>query len=106
MSGEISVDRGVDAWWPDECSTRAAGGFFIFIEQTGGEGVFTPGQMAAMGGGGGDVTVNLINKSGQDLNAKSSGPKFDAGKMVLDIVLDAAVRNKGGFKTSMKGALS
>jgi len=52
---------------------------------------------------GGGVTVNVINKSGTDLDAKQGAPRFDAGEMILDVVLDAMNRNKRGFRDNMKG---
>jgi hypothetical protein len=66
-----------------------------------GEGVFTPGQMRALGlmaaGSGGDsqpnVEVNIINQSGTELSGKQRGsPKFDGRKWVLDIVVEGMER--------------
>jgi len=66
-----------------------------------GEGVFTAGQMKAMGlmvaGSGGDsgpnVEVNIINQSGTELSGKQRGaPKFDGRKWVLDIVVEGMER--------------
>jgi hypothetical protein len=52
---------------------------------------------------GGGVTVNVINKSGVPLSAEQSEPQFDAGNIILDVVVDAMVRNKRGFRDNMKG---
>lgn len=68
-----------------------------------GEGVFTKNQMKAMGGPQ-SISVNIINKSNTDLRATSAQPRFDMGKMILDVVLEGTVRNKGGFRDNMKGA--
>jgi len=66
-----------------------------------GEGVFTAGQMKALGlmaaGSGGDskpnVEVNIINQSGTELSGKQRGaPKFDGRKWVLDIVVEGMER--------------
>lgn len=50
------------------------------------------------------VTVNVINQSGQPVNAKQGGARFDGKQMILDVVLEAAA-NPGPFRDSMKGAL-
>lgn len=71
-----------------------------------GEGVFTPEQMAALGSnmGGGDVQVNVINQSGQQMNAEQRQPRFDGRRMILDVVLTAASQ-PGTFRDGMKSAL-
>lgn len=72
-----------------------------------GEGVFTAEQMKALGaarGTPGPVQVNVINQSGQQLEAKSQ-QRLDARGMVLDIVLTAAGQ-PGAFREGLKGALS
>lgn len=56
-----------------------------------GEGVFTPEQMKALGGGVGDVQVpinfNLINESGQPLEAQEQGRSFDGEQYIVDVVV-------------------
>lgn len=54
---------------------------------------------------GGGVTVNVINKSGTDLDAKQDAPRFDGGGLILDVVVDAMNRNKKGFRDNMKGMM-
>jgi hypothetical protein len=51
-----------------------------------------------------NVIVNVINQSGQEVNATQGQPKFDAGQMVLDVVLSAANR-PGPFRDGMRGAV-
>jgi tape measure domain-containing protein len=51
------------------------------------------------------VTVNVINQSGQQVDAQQGQPRFDGKQMVLDIVL-SAVSQPGSFRTGMKGALA
>jgi len=70
-----------------------------------GEGVFTKGQMKAMGGPQ-NITVKLVNKSDKELKATQSGAQFDMGQLILNVVLEGTSRNKGGFRDGMKGALS
>jgi len=55
------------------------------------------------GGGTGDVTVNLINESGTQLNADAKQPKFDGEKMVLDVVM-RNLSKPGRFRDVMGGA--
>ncbi|KAA5604427.1 hypothetical protein F1188_16345 [Roseospira marina] len=68
-----------------------------------GEGVFTEGQMKALGmNNARPVEVNVINQTGQQVDAKSQ-QRFDARGMILDIVLQAA-NQPGAFREGMKGA--
>jgi len=57
------------------------------------------------GGGGGDVQVNIINQSGQQVSQGETEKRMDGEKMILDVVLKAATR-PGAFRTGMKGAMS
>ena len=54
---------------------------------------------------GGGVIVNITNKT--DSKVGVDNKRFDASlnKMVLDIVVDGASRNIGGFGTNLKTAL-
>lgn len=49
---------------------------------------------AAIAGGRGDVHVNVINNSGQDLTAEQGSPEFNGRDMIVSVVVDAA--NKQG----------
>jgi len=62
-------------------------------------------NLRALGGKGGGVVVNITNKSDNKVEVKNS--QFDEGmqKWVLDVVVDGAQRNKGGFNTNLKTAL-
>lgn len=51
------------------------------------------------------VTVNVINQSGQQVNSQQGQTRFDGKQMVLDIVL-TAVNQPGSFRSGMKGALA
>jgi lambda family phage tail tape measure protein len=57
-----------------------------------------------MKGGGGNVQVNVINQSGQQVEAQETGRHFDGEKMILDVVL-SAVNRPGKFRDNMKGAM-
>ncbi len=70
-----------------------------------GEGIFTKGQMSAMGGPK-NISVNIINKSDTKLEATTAEPKFNMGQLILNVVLEGATRNKSGFRDGMRGALS
>ncbi|KAA0677786.1 phage tail tape measure protein [Roseomonas genomospecies 6] len=76
-----------------------------------GEGVFTREQMAALGASASassakapDVTVNVINQTGQPVNAERGNLRFDGERYVLDVVMRAASQ-PGQFREAMKGAL-
>lgn len=56
------------------------------------------------GGAGANVQVNVINQSGQDVDAQQGTPKFDGERMILDVVLKAAQR-PGRFRDGLKGGL-
>jgi hypothetical protein len=63
-----------------------------------GEGVFTPEQMAAMGGGSGGVQVNVINQTGTQANATQTSRTGSDGKQIIDVVLKAVesdIRSNG-----------
>ncbi|MEO9497580.1 MAG: tape measure protein [Vibrio splendidus] len=57
-----------------------------------------------MNGSAPNVEVNVINQSGQQVQAEQQGQRFDGERFVLDVVLKAANR-PGNFRSSMKGAL-
>jgi lambda family phage tail tape measure protein len=63
-----------------------------------------------MSGGGGtnaapSVTVNLLNQSGESMEAEAGQPSFDGERYVLDIVLSGASR-PGNFRSGLKSALT
>jgi hypothetical protein len=48
------------------------------------------------------VTINVINQTGQQANARASQPRFDGlGNMIIDVVLDALNRNVNGFRDAV-----
>jgi len=68
-----------------------------------GEGVFTKGQMQAMGGGNQSIRVVINNTSSQKVEASKSDASFDLSGMVINIVLDAVQRNKMGLRDVLAG---
>jgi tape measure domain-containing protein len=57
------------------------------------------------GGDAPTVVVNVINQSGQNVQAEQKGgPRMDGERMILDVVLSAAGK-PGGFRDGMRGAL-
>lgn len=57
-----------------------------------------------MNGAAPNVQVNVINQSGQPVDAVTSQPRFDGRQMILDVVLSAA-GSPGKFRDGLKGAL-
>jgi len=51
-----------------------------------------------------DVQFNLINQSGQQVDAQESGRRFDGKQMILDVVLKAA-STPGTFRSGLKEAV-
>lgn len=46
----------------------------------------------------GGVIVNVTNNSSTPVSAENVNTRFDGGQMVIDIVIDAVTRNKGGMR--------
>ena len=53
-----------------------------------------------------NVQVNVIDNTSEKKEVSQDEPKFDGEKWVMNIVLDAANRNKGGFAKGMKASLA
>lgn len=64
-------------------------------------------NLKAMGGnsGKGGVVVNITNKTSSEVSVQRSGFNEDLGKWVLDVVVDGAQRDRGGFGRNLKTAL-
>lgn len=54
--------------------------------------------------GGVNVEINMINQSGQQLEAEAGAPRFDGERVILDVVVSAMSR-PGPFRESMRGAM-
>lgn len=50
-----------------------------------------------------NVVVNIQNNSGVPVSEDNVQTSFDAGTMVVNVVLDAITRNKGGLRDSIRG---
>ena len=57
------------------------------------------------GGGSPQVIVNINDRSGTGTTKHVMESTDDAGQTVIDIVIDAAARNVGGFRSNLKAAL-
>ena len=75
-----------------------------------GESVMTPGQRKdfynlakSEGGNAKSVKVEIINESGQKMQATNSTTRFNAQEMIVTIWLDALNRNVGGLRTVLGG---
>jgi len=68
--------------------------------------LFVPSSSGSIvpGGGGGNVTVNVQNNTGQPIEKRNVRTSFDAQGMVVDMVLDAMNRNVHGLRTALGGA--
>ena len=63
-------------------------------------------NLRAIGGNkGGGVVVNISNKTDSNVKVENSSYDEDMSKWVLDVVVDGATRNKGGFGSNLKTAL-
>ena len=52
--------------------------------------------------------MNITNKTSKEITAKQESIKFDKAskKMILDVILEAAGNNVGGFRSTMKGVVN
>lgn len=74
----------------------------------GSTGTIVPNNKLAVGavGGSGDVTVNLINNSGQPIAQPQVQKRSDGKRMVVDIFLEAYRDNTGGLRAALQGGRS
>lgn len=61
----------------------------------------TPSKSSAQGG----CVVNITNKTDSNVSVKESRFDEDLGRWVLDVVVDGATRNRGGFGSNLRTAL-
>jgi hypothetical protein len=54
------------------------------------------------GGSGANVLVNIENNSGTPVSENNVTTSFDGGTMIVNIVLDAITRNKGGMRDAIR----
>ena len=55
------------------------------------------------GGGGSNVIVNIENNTDTAVTQDNVTTSFDGGTMIVNVVLDAITRNKGGMRDSIRG---
>ena len=65
------------------------------------EGIFTPGQMKALGDRSVNVAINVENKSSQPVNAKQGKTQFDGKKYIINVILEDI--NQGGVLRGVMG---
>jgi len=76
-----------------------------------GEGVFTAGQMKALGllaNNGANSTpqsveVNVVNQSGQEMRVSNTKATYDAQRLIVTLWMDAAERNAYGLRNMLGG---
>ena len=68
--------------------------------------IYNASQTRKMLGGnqGNNVTVNIINQSGQSLESDQQSSRFDGENYIIDVVVKAVTNNKGGARDAIKAA--
>ena len=56
------------------------------------------------GNQGNNVTVNIINQSGQALESEQQSSRFDGENYIIDVMVKAVTNNKGGARDVIKAA--
>jgi hypothetical protein len=70
-----------------------------------GGGYSSASDMGGSSSGGGGCVVNITNKTNDEVSVTDSHFDEEMGRWVLDVVVDGAARNRGGFGTNLKTAL-
>ena len=68
--------------------------------------IYNASQTRKMLGGnqGNNVTVNIINQSGQALESEQQSSRFDGENYIIDVMVNAVTNNKGGARDAIKAA--
>lgn len=68
--------------------------------------IYNASQTRKMLGGnqGNNVTVNIINQSGQALESEQQNSRFDGENYIIDVMVKAVTNNKGGARDAIKAA--
>lgn len=68
--------------------------------------IYNASQTRKMLGGnqGNNVTVNIINQSGQSLESEQQSSRFDGENYIIDVMVNAVTNNKGGARDAIKAA--
>ena len=66
--------------------------------------IYNASQTRKMLGGnqGNNVTVNIINQSGQSLESEQQSSRFDGENYIIDVMVKAVTNNKGGARDAIK----
>ena len=69
--------------------------------------IYNASQTRKMLGGnqGNNVTVNIINQSGQSLESEQQSSRFDGENYIIDVMVKAVTNNKGGARDAIKAAV-
>ena len=68
--------------------------------------IYNASQTRKMLGGnqGNNVTVNIINQSGQAIESEQQSSRFDGENYIIDVMVKAVTNNKGGARDAIKAA--
>lgn len=78
------------------------------LQSSGSHRIYTASETRRLVGGGAaasnNVTVNIINQSGQSLESEQQSSRFDGENYIIDVMVKAVTNNKGGARDAIKAA--
>lgn len=79
------------------------------LQSSGSHRIYTASETRRLVGGGAaaasnNVTVNIINQSGQSLESEQQSSRFDGENYIIDVIVKAVTNNKGGARDAIKAA--
>ena len=78
------------------------------LQSSGSHRIYTASETRRLVGGGAaasnNVTVNIINQSGQALESEQQSSRFDGENYIIDVMVKAVTNNKGGARDAIKAA--
>ena len=78
------------------------------LQSSGSHRIYTASETRLLVGGGAaasnNVTVNIINQSGQALESEQQSSRFDGENYIIDVMVKAVTNNKGGARDAIKAA--
>lgn len=78
------------------------------LQSSGSHRIYTASETRRLVGGGAaasnNVTVNIINQSGQALESEQQCSRFDGENYIIDVMVKAVTNNKGGARDAIKAA--
>ena len=63
-------------------------------------------NMSGATGGSGDIQVNIINQSGQEVGVAKTETKFDGAKTIITLVMEALSKNTNGSRDILRGMMA